>query len=34
MKDFKLDQPKTVLVPTENDIDTALEELDTKFHHP
>ena len=31
MKDFKLNQPKTVLVPTENDIDTALEELDTKF---
>ena len=31
MKDFKLNQPKTVLVPTEDDIDTALEELDTKF---
>jgi RimK family alpha-L-glutamate ligase len=31
LKDFRLDQPKSVLVPTEDDIDDALEELDTKF---
>ena len=31
LKDFRLDQPKSVLVPTEDDIDSALEELDTKF---
>ena len=31
LKDFRLDQPKSVLVPTEEDIDSALEELDTKF---
>ena len=31
LKDFRLDQPKSVLVPTEEDIDSALEELDSKF---
>ena len=31
LKDFRLNQPKTVLVPTENDVDTALEELGAKF---
>jgi ribosomal protein S6--L-glutamate ligase len=31
LKDFRLNQPKTELVPTEDDVDTALEELDTKF---
>jgi len=31
LKDFRLDQPKSVLVPTEEDVDDALEELDTKF---
>ena len=31
LKDFRLDQPKSVLVPTEEDIDSALEELDTNF---
>ena len=31
LKDFRLDQPKTVLLPSENDIDAAMEELDSKF---
>jgi len=31
LKDFKLLQPKTVLIPNEDSIDSALEELDTKF---
>ena len=31
LKDFRLNQPKTVLVPTEDDVETSLEELDTKF---
>lgn len=31
LKDFRLNQPKSVLIPTEEDIDSALEELDTKF---
>lgn len=31
LKDFRLDQPKTVLLPSDKDIDNALEELDTKF---
>jgi len=31
LKDFRLKQPKTVLVPSEEHIDSALEALDTKF---
>lgn len=31
LKDFRLNQPKTVLIPNEESIEQALEELDTKF---
>ena len=31
LKDFRLNQPKTVLIPNEEGIEQALEELDTKF---
>ena len=31
LKDFRLNQPKTVLIPNEESIDSALEELDSKF---
>jgi len=31
LKDFRLNQPKTVLIPNEESIEVALKELDTKF---
>lgn len=31
LKDFRLNQPKTVLIPNEESIESALEELDSKF---
>ena len=31
LKDFRLNQPKTVLIPNEENIEVALKELDTKF---
>jgi len=31
LKDFRLNQPKTVLIPNEESVEQALEELDTKF---
>jgi len=31
LKDFRLNQPKTVIIPSEEHVDSALEALDTKF---